>query len=175
MILDRSFALFMNEGMDAVNARSVARALDCSTQPIFSYFSGMDDLKNELDQRARSSFETSVVSEARDPSLEGFCNAYVRFAGEQPRLFEHLFMKTGSRMSGVVDGGLLDRMAERESRTNGISGAQAKELCEAVWVHAHGLAAARAVGMLNLTDECVSDSLARRCEGEMLRLRQPCH
>ena len=57
MILERSFAMFCQEGMAAVNARSVAKALNCSTQPIFSYFSGMDDLKNALDQKAHDVFE----------------------------------------------------------------------------------------------------------------------
>ena len=46
MILETSFAMFCRDGMEAVNARSVAKALNCSTQPIFSYFAGMDDLKS---------------------------------------------------------------------------------------------------------------------------------
>ena len=92
MILERSFAMFCQEGMAAVNARSVAKALNCSTQPIFSYFSGMDDLKNALDQKAHDVFEQTVSEEAKDcPALEGSSNAYVRFATEQPRLFAHMF------------------------------------------------------------------------------------
>lgn len=66
MILERSFAMFCQEGMAAVNARSVAKALNCSTQPIFSYFSGMDDLKNALDQKAHDVFEQTVSEEAKD-------------------------------------------------------------------------------------------------------------
>ena len=41
MIMERAFDMFCREGMDAVNARSVAKALNCSTQPIFSYYAGM--------------------------------------------------------------------------------------------------------------------------------------
>ena len=41
MILESSFSMFCREGMENVNARSVAKALGCSTQPIFSYFSDL--------------------------------------------------------------------------------------------------------------------------------------
>ena len=63
MILERSFDMFCREGMEAVNARSVAKALNCSTQPIFSYFSGMDDLKTSLEQKAKETFENALKVE----------------------------------------------------------------------------------------------------------------
>ena len=34
--------------MEVVNARSVAKALNCSTQPIFRLFSGMEDLRSTV-------------------------------------------------------------------------------------------------------------------------------
>ena len=36
MILECAFVMFLSEGMETVNARSVAKALGCSTQPIIS-------------------------------------------------------------------------------------------------------------------------------------------
>ena len=174
MILDKSFAMFMNEGMEAVNARSIAKALNCSTQPIFSYFAGMEELKSALDQRARDSFaETIERREESDSAIEDLCNAYVRFAGEQPRLFAHLFMQNGSTLGDVLSSPeLKETLAEQESRSAGISDKQAMELCESVWVHAHGLAAARAVGLVRMSDKCVSDSLAKLRQGEVLRFKQ---
>ena len=62
MILERSFEMFCRDGMDAVNARSVAKALNCSTQPIFSYYAGMDDLKNALENKAKETFEATINS-----------------------------------------------------------------------------------------------------------------
>lgn len=176
MILDKSFAMFMNEGMEAVNARSIAKALNCSTQPIFSYFAGMEDLKSALDQRARDSFAETIESRCEkgsDSALEDFCNAYVHFAGEQPKLFVHLFMQNGSKLGEVLSNHeLRETLAARESQSAGISGKQAMELCESVWVHAHGLAAARAVGLVHMSDKCVSDSLAKQRQGEVLRFKQ---
>ena len=173
MILDQSFAMFEREGMDAVNARSIAKALNCSTQPIFSYFSGMEDLKKALDQRAWDSFEESVACKgAGKPSVQSVCNAYVRFAGEQPRLFLHLFMRNGSALQGVMlSEELRQSVAEQESAASELSVTQARQLCNALWVHAHGLAAARAAGLFKITDKSVAEWLDKFREGEVLRLK----
>ena len=76
MILERSFAMFSREGMEAVNARSVAKALNCSTQPIFSYFSGMEDLKNALEQKAKETFDFTLTGliDGGDPIVR-ICSA----------------------------------------------------------------------------------------------------
>ena len=95
MILERSFTMFCQEGMEAVNARSVAKALNCSTQPIFSYFSGMDDLKGSLDQKAKELFENNLLEAIHgSKTLDHYCAAYVRFAHEQPHLFARMFLNT---------------------------------------------------------------------------------
>ena len=174
MILDKSFAMFRTEGMEAVNARSIAKALNCSTQPIFSYFSGMEDLKQALDQRARDSFQESIAcGDGGSLSLMGACNAYVRFAGEHPRLFAYLFMRNGDKAKGTpVSREMHMTLASQESEVSGLSGDQARELCMSLWVYAHGLAAARAAGFVTLTDECVSKTLSRLREGELMRIRQ---
>ena len=118
MILERSFAMFCQEGMAAVNARSVAKALNCSTQPIFSYFSGMDDLKNALDQKAHDAFEQTISEDAKDGNtVESRCSAYVRFATEQPRLFAHMFLRENDQTFGneVVRDPLVSAEAEESA------------------------------------------------------------
>ena len=174
MILDKSFAMFSSEGMEAVNARSIAKALNCSTQPIFSYFAGMEDLKQALDQRARDSFEESLAcGDEGCLSLMGACNAYVRFAGQNPRLFAYLFMRSGVESKGTpVSKQMHVALASHESESCGLSGEQARELCLSLWVHAHGLATACAAGFVTLSDECVSKTLGRLHEGEIMRIKR---
>ena len=99
MILERSFTMFCQEGMEAVNARSVAKALNCSTQPIFSYFTGMDDLKNALEMKAKETFEAVLKNyETEGDPLLNACRTYLRFGVEQPRLFAYLFMRPGHEL-----------------------------------------------------------------------------
>ena len=144
MILERSFAMFCQEGMEAVNARSVAKALNCSTQPIFSYFSGMEDLKDSLDLKARELFEETLNGAARESeTLNSYCLAYVRFADAQPHLFSRMFLRL-SDTAGSFMHLLNESLWQAESQQNGISVEQARIVCNDTLVYAHGLAAVAA-------------------------------
>ena len=51
-ILDAAVQVLRDGGFSAINARSVAKKLGCSTQPIYFSFKNMDELKAALTQRA---------------------------------------------------------------------------------------------------------------------------
>ena len=51
-IVDAAVEVLREGGFSAVNARSVAKKLGCSTQPIYSSFQNMDELKAALRARA---------------------------------------------------------------------------------------------------------------------------
>ena len=57
MILDVAFAMAREEGLENVTARRVAERANCSTQPIFRSFSGMDELEDEVYARAVTYFQ----------------------------------------------------------------------------------------------------------------------
>jgi AcrR family transcriptional regulator len=48
MILDTVLDITRQAGFDAVNARSIADKLQCSTRPIFTCYKNMDELKCEF-------------------------------------------------------------------------------------------------------------------------------
>lgn len=172
MILEKSFAMFCKDGMEAVNARSVAKALNCSTQPIFSYFAGMDDLKKALEQKALETFEATIAAagEGGDP-LEACCLAYVRFAQEQPRLLSHLFLRNAVEGDSDFNGEMFARLEAAEMENGGLDGEQARELCRHMWVFAHGMAALRAVGKVDFSDDRVSEMIRMEREAIVMRLK----
>ena len=47
-IIQTALELFKKEGDGAINARSIAAALGCSTQPIFSNFASMEELRSAV-------------------------------------------------------------------------------------------------------------------------------
>ena len=92
MILERAFDMFCREGMEVVNARSVAKALGCSTQPIFSYYTGMQDLRTALDLKAQDLFTAEVLEIEKGESwFMDLCEAFVRFACKYPHIYRHLY------------------------------------------------------------------------------------
>ncbi len=155
MILEKSFAMFCKQGMETVNARSVAKTLSCSTQPIFSYFAGMEDLKNAIDEKARELYETSVLGEIeKTPGALGCCRAYLLFAREQPRLFAHLFLRLSDTCKPPkMDEALHARMVREESEQTGLSEEQTREYLAKLWVFTHGMAAMMAMGLEEFTPE----------------------
>ena len=159
MILETSFAMFCKDGMEIVNARSVAKALNCSTQPIFSYFAGMDDLKTALENKARDLFDTTVAAEiaGEEPLLSG-CMAYFRFAMKQPNLFRQLFLLKVEKQPEclkTINDTLRENVVMPLAQKRGMNPDDLEQQCVKLWMYTHGMAALAAMGMMHLSEESV--------------------
>lgn len=161
MILERSFAMFSKEGMEAVNARSVAKALNCSTQPIFSYYSGMDDLKTTLEMKAKETFDEAIAigGQEGDPFVL-FCSAYASFAAQQPRLFAHLFLRMSeTKVVSFMDEANTAELIEKECAYASMGQEDAKKLFENLTIYTHGLAALLAAGLVDMDQEQIGAAI----------------
>ena len=163
MILETSFAMFCREGMEIVNARSVAKALNCSTQPIFSYFAGMDDLKNALEEKARQLFEAGIADAiASDRPLYQGCMAYFRYAMNQPNLFRQLFLikrESAPDNLAAINEAMIEKAVKPLAEKAGVSVDAAEKQCVKLWVFTHGVASLAAMGLLQVSEEDVEDML----------------
>ena len=56
LILDKSFELFKEEGIESISARNVAKILDASPAPIYKSIGSMKNLKKELKDLTHESF-----------------------------------------------------------------------------------------------------------------------
>ena len=171
MILERSFAMFCREGMDAVNARSVAKVLSCSTQPIFSYFEGMDDLRNAIAQKARDTFTELIASSAAQGGFAGCCAAYIRLASEQPRLFDQLLMSVGEEPIPLLAEGVEGTIKEGLAAQYGLDGEKTARLYDELWVYAHGLATLIAAGRLAYDEQAAATRMALMADALAAKLR----
>ena len=163
MILESSFSMFCREGMENVNARSVAKALGCSTQPIFSYFSGMEDLKNALEGKAWALFMEEIAGAVEEDMPLLACSlTYFRFAVEQPHLFRSLFMtrrNAQEREAIGMNGELNRRMEAAVIEKDHIDEEKAKRRCTALRIYAHGLASLQAMDLLGMPQEEAEEML----------------
>ena len=62
-IIQTTIDLVRQNGTDAINARTIANALHCSTQPIFFNFKTMEDLEKETLKTARSYYFSFLKKE----------------------------------------------------------------------------------------------------------------
>ena len=99
-IIDAAVDVLREGGFAAVNARSVAKKLGCSTQPIYFSFQNMDELKAALTQQAidlhtRRVRESLRVHAGNDSRYSSYGMGFVRFAAEEKQLFRWLYLEDG--------------------------------------------------------------------------------
>jgi len=113
-ILDAALALTRAQGIDMVSARSLAAALGCSTGPLFTQFSSMDALHEQLVGRAMDHFVAATGEPQHDDPLRSVGLGWLRFATAEPRLYEAIFLRPHRWHAGwgAIRRRLADRMAE---------------------------------------------------------------
>ncbi|MBQ4120914.1 MAG: TetR/AcrR family transcriptional regulator [Clostridia bacterium] len=83
-IIKTTLSLVREQGDAALNARNIANALGCSTQPIFSNFSTMDALRQAVIDEARKLFGDYINREVESgiypTPYKASGMAYIRFA-----------------------------------------------------------------------------------------------
>ena len=98
-IIDAAVAILRDDGFSAINARSVAKKLGCSTQPIYFSFQSMDELKAALSERAirmhtRRVRDSLRAHEGNDSRYSSYGMGFVRFAAEEKQLFRWLYLES---------------------------------------------------------------------------------
>lgn len=94
MILKVAFDMLIRDGYSALNIKSLARELNCSTQPISWHFGNMDGLRKALAEYALS-YANKKMSPLAQKGFEAFNEvgaAYINIAFEEPNLFQFLYM-----------------------------------------------------------------------------------
>ncbi len=64
-ILEAGYQILMKDGEKKLNARSLAKELHCSTQPIYDSFSDMDEFNDELLLYVRRKYYSYIEKEKR--------------------------------------------------------------------------------------------------------------
>lgn len=158
-IIDGAYALVRRHGMSALNARTVASALGCSTRPIYLSFAGMDELKQAVAERITETYKSYLKNELDRhiyPDYKAYGMGYIRFAREEKQLFSYLFMRDRTGENGVIDGGDLNGVYGALSLATGLTGSEAERFHAECWVFVHGIATMLATSYLELDDATVS-------------------
>ena len=97
-IIDAAVDVLRDGGFSAINARSVAKKLGCSTQPIYLSFRSMDELKAALTQRAIAMHTQRVravlqAHEGSDNRYSSYGMGFVQFAAQEKQLFRWLYLE----------------------------------------------------------------------------------
>ena len=163
------------KGFGGLNAREIARRLNCSIQPIFYQFKNMEELKNLVYEKIYGIYEEYMLSGINmNKPYKLMGNAYVKFARDYPELFKILFMQECEVNSSnfIQIDHLGDKVIETGQKYTGLSFDEQKEFHLRVWIFTHGIASLIVTGTLKLNDKeidkILSDSVRQMLKGYKL-------
>lgn len=158
-IVDAAFEIARNHGLDAINARSVAGEIGCSTQPIFRVFENMDQLKARVLEKAEQHFDEYISSSKSfsESSFKSVGMAYLLFAMNEPHLFHMVFFRccesSAARDKYSCSDYVIDALVEK----SGFNKEQAEIIQKHMWVYTYGLAALLMTGQLRYEEAELSN------------------
>ena len=155
-------------GVQAINARAIAAMLGCSTQPVFSNFATMEELRLAVVEKANALCGDYIRREMESghyPPYKASGIAYIRFAKEEKELFQLLYMRDRSGETIPESDDLENQMETMVQNNTGLSDPDAKLFHLEMWAYVHGIATMFATGFLNLDWELVSRMLTDSYRG----------
>ncbi len=103
-ILDAAYKLAVRGGIESLTARNIAKAVKCSTQPIYLEFENMQDLRNQVLAKISDELKSNTLQQnfTGEPLID-LDLSYLYFAKEHIDLFRAMFVdgKFGNQM--IVD------------------------------------------------------------------------
>ena len=158
-ILNSALELVRESGIDSLNMRSLADRCNCSTQPIYLSFKGIDELKEELLKVICGLFDKRVereISERKYPEYKAIGMGYIAFAREEKELFKYLLMRNRSKENGWETNS-FDKSTFIIMKNFGLYKDEACKLHAEMWIFVHGIATMLATGYLNWDTETISE------------------
>lgn len=177
MVITAAFEVARKTGAENINARTVSKMLNCSTQPVMYHFATIEELKRAAYEHTdlfHTEYLMSIPETQEDIMLEIGLN-YIRFAIEEPNLFRFLFQ------SGyAVENNLLEMINSKElipvlsamQQEMNMNIDQTKEIFITLAMFVHGYASIIVNNSLEYDEKLITLHLKRVYTGALLALRE---
>lgn len=167
LILDAARKLFLENGFEKVSIRNIADEIEYSPATIYLYYKDKNELFFALHQTAFTKMieEFAPIEAIEQPidKLIEMGRLYLRFAFENPELYDLMFIMTAPidalecREDIWDDGGrafgILQQIVQACIDTGTIKHQDAEQAALLIWSSVHGLAALRLRKRLNMFGE----------------------
>ena len=175
-IIRASVGIVRTSGPEALNARAVAKALGCSTQPVFSNFRNMQDLMESVVERSLELYNDFIRKEfglnRGYPPYKTHGMGYIRFAMEESNLFKLLFMRDRRNEDSSAEAGTFYEVIPLLMKSLDLTEEQALMFHLEMWTFVHGIAAMAATSYCKWDMEQASKALTDIYQGLRLRYGQ---
>lgn len=173
-ILDAAYKLAVRGGIESLTARNVAKAVNCSTQPIYLEFENMQDLRNQVLAKISDELKSNTLQQnfTGEPLID-LDLSYLYFAKEHVDLFRAMFLdgEFGNQM--IVDTlmGLGLEKFKQQFDAEQFSEERLNHIVISNWIAATGLATLLINKMANFTQAQMISVLKAQIHEAMLNDR----
>ena len=170
-ILDAAYKLAVRDGIESLTARNIAKAVHCSTQPIYLEFANMTDLRTQVLKRITDELRNNTLQQnfTGDPLID-LDLSYIYFAKEHVGLFRAMFVdgKFGSQMISdtLMDLG-IDKFKQQFDASE-FSNERIRHIVITNWVSATGIAALQINQMVDFSQDQMVNVLEAQIHDAML-------
>lgn len=173
-ILKAAVKLLQKDGSKKMTARNVAFYLNSSTQPIYNEFKNMNQLKDGLFELSYGYLMENVFKlQDHKLSLENICLEYIRFAKEDPMLFNSMFNYSENyspKMQRQIFNILDELLPQVPEITKELTDEERAEFKQLVWPAIHGFAVMVNQGVYEFKEDRVHDFISYHIERFQLSL-----
>lgn len=172
-IINAAIEITRETGFDNIQARNIAKKLECSTQPIFYQFENMEELKKEVIEKVSEIFRKYMkVDEKAQYSYKEVGKGYIRFAKEEPKLFRLIFMSQNNLTPEnfmSYDKKTYQEILRHVGNATGISSEkEANSFHLKMWTFTHGIATMLATKTCEFSDKQIGEMLTDEFRALML-------
>lgn len=175
ILLRNALQQVREQGAESLNARTLAKQMQCSTQPIFTHYPTMDALKQEILEEAHRIYTKRIKTAMQRtdiPSYKASGLAYIAMAKEEPQLFKLLFMRDRSAETITDAKEEITPFLAILRKNMGLTEEQAYLFHLEMWVTVHGIATMIATSYLPWDEDFISNTLTDLYQGLRLRFQQ---
>lgn len=175
-MIERAVQVVRKQGIGALTAKSLANELGVSTQPVFTCFHTIEEVRREVVNAAKLLYDDYVKEGlCNDIPFLGFGMHYIRFAKEEPELYRLLFLSTDQSEGNSAFGEMnasLELVTDSMQETYHIDAKTAERYFRDMWLVAHSLATLIVTGSCPYTDQEIGRILTGFSIGHCMAIKE---
>ena len=166
-IVSTALELVSEQGIEALTARELGARLGSSARPIFTVFSSMEEVQEEVRAAALRRFESYAEKAMHyTPVFKQVGMQMILFAMEEPKLYQLVYM---SENTGATDfesivsrlGDVAELCVDVIRRDYGLAEQDARTLFEHIWIYTFGIGTLCATGMCRFSQDEIIQMLGQ--------------
>jgi len=167
-IVKAALGIAADKGLKALTSRELGAALGSSARPIFTVFSSMSEVLDEVRKAALAEFASyAKKAEGFTPIFKQVGLQMILFAAEQPKLYRLIYMSEKPEAKTFEDvfehlGDVAVQCVDIIQKDYDLSYSEAKQLFMHTWIYTYGIGALIATGMCKFNPDEVQYMLS--CE-----------